>query len=83
MAEIIRPPKKTPKVIVHEETLPVAPDLSLLQQQRFQREAVTVLEDRLLKLGLIIPRDRIKLLSPALTEIGKFYYSLVSSKALF
>lgn len=83
MAEVIDVEKKKPKIIVTEVKPAPAPDLSFLNEQQFQREAVIVLEDRLLQLGIVIPRDRIKRLAPALTEIGKLYYSLASDKLLF
>lgn len=83
MSEIIKVQKKKPTVTVTEVKPPPAPDLSFLSNQHFQRDAVITLEDRLLKLGIIIPRDKIKRLAPALTDIGKLYYSLASTKALF
>lgn len=83
MSEVIKVPKKKPAVKVTEVKTPPAPDLSFLNDQQFQREAVIALEDRLLQLGIVIPRDRIKRLAPALTEIGKLYYSLASTKTLF
>ena len=33
--------------------------------------------------GIVIPRDRIKLLAPAFTKIGKAYYSLAASNPAF
>lgn len=83
MSEIIKVPKKKPTVRVVEAEPVIAPDLSFLSDQQFQREAVIMLEDRLLYLGIVIPRERIKRLAPALTNIGKLYYKLASEKPLF
>lgn len=83
MSEVIKVPKKTPSVKVTEVKQQPAPDLSFLSDQQFQRDAVITLEERLLRLGIIIPRDKIKLLAPALTKIGKTYYSLATSDSVF
>jgi len=83
MAKVINVDKKKPKITVTEVKPEPAPDLSFLYEQQFQRESVMLLEDRLLQLGIIIPRDKIKRLAPAFTNIGKLYYSLASVKSLF
>lgn len=83
MSEVIKVPKKTPSVKVTEVKQQPAPDLSFISDQQFQRNAVITLEERLLQLGIVIPRDRIKLLAPAFTKIGKAYYSLAASNPAF
>lgn len=83
MGEVINVKKRAPSIIVREAEAVIAPNLTFLDKERFQQQAVIALEDELLSLGIVIPRNRIKELSSAFTKIGKSYYSLAAAKPLF
>lgn len=83
MGEVINVKKNKPSVIVRDVESVIAPDLTFIDKERFQQQAVIALEDGLLSLGIVIPRNSIKELSSAFIKIGKAYYSLVVAKSLF
>lgn len=83
MGEIINVKKNKPSIIVREAETVITPDLTFLDKERFQQQAVIALEDGLLSLGIVIPRNRIKELSSTFIRIGKAYYSLAAAKPLF
>jgi hypothetical protein len=78
MAEIIRPTirRKKSSVVVKEIKPNPAPNLPRMSAPQFKAEAIQILEERLLYLGVVIPKSKIKRLAPALVQIGKKYYEL-------
>jgi len=80
MAEIIRtkPRSKKSSVTVKEVQPKSVPNLSRMVMPQFRAEAIQVLEERLLFLGIVIPKTKLKRLAPALVDIGKKYYELAN-----
>lgn len=85
MAEIIRtkPKNKKTSVTVKEVQPKPVPSLSKMVVPQFRAEAVRILEERLLFLGIIIPKTKLKRLAPALVDIGKKYYELANPNIEF
>jgi len=85
MAEIIRPTqrRRSASIVVKEVKPIIPPNLPRMSVPQFREEAVRILEDRLLFLGIIIPKSKIKRLAPALIDIGKKYYELAEQKVEF
>lgn len=85
MAELIRVNPKTKKKELKVELIQPkkAPSLPKITSFQFKQESIDVLEDRLLYLGIIIPKNKLKRLAPALEEIGKKYYEAVDVEPKF
>ena len=85
MAEIVRvqpePKSSQPKLV--EVPKKKAPKMSPLEQSSFTMQASKILEKVLLDQGLIIPKDKLKMLLPAYLAIGKLYWETVENSKLF
>lgn len=75
--------KKKKNIIIKEVKPEPAPDISFAYRYQFKAEALTILDDKLSELGIVIPRNRMEQLENALVDIGKLYYSYVTTKTLF
>ena len=85
MAEIIRVNQKSKKKEIEVKVVQPkkAPNLPKTVSTQFKQEAIEKLEDRLLYLGIVIPKGKLKMLAPALVKIGKKYYEAVDTTPLF
>ena len=83
--EPIRATKNIPKklsVTVVDTSKKTAPKLKNLFKDQFKNESVSLFEDALLSLGIIIPRKQINKLSQSFEEIGKKYYCMADTNEI-
>lgn len=83
--EPIRATKNIPKklsVTVVDTSKKTAPKLKNLFKDQFKNESVSLFEDALLSLGIIIPRKQINKLSQSFEEIGRKYYCMADTNEI-
>lgn len=83
MSELIRIPKKQKEVTITEVKPQPAPDIPRIYHYEFETGALEILEEKLADLGIVIPKEQLKKVTPALHDIGKKYYSYAAMKNLF
>ena len=83
--EPIRATKNIPKklsVTVVDTSKKTAPKLKNLFKDQFKNESVSLFEDALLSLGIIIPRKQINKLGQSFEEIGRKYYCMADTNEI-
>ena len=58
----------------------LAPDIDLFHRDEFFERSLTLIEDKLIDSGIVIPRERLKNITSVLPDIGKLYYAYVTLK---
>ena len=60
-----------------------APDIQYLSKYSFESYCCTVMEDELIKAGIVLNQSKIKELIPAYYKIGKKYWSIIDKDKRF
>ena len=58
----------------------LVPDIDPFHSDEFCSKAIDLIENKLVDIGVVIPRGRLKQLSDVLPDIGKLYYAYVTMK---